>query len=252
MRGMARSCPVCPSQSMNVVQASDVEVDVCPRCHGLYFDRGELERFPDRPSLKPLLTAARQAASRCRTGGHLVPRANAICATCRGEPLGCPGCGARLAMVNARVCNVDLCTHCGGTWLDAGKFEALENAVVTQPKAQPAASRGWEVAPATDGGADPWRGPGSTAALPPSDSPTGGLGVLSPLACVHCGIQVSVPQAFAFNGDLYCREHRPKGAVSGNSLPKDKDPSNYPNLEDASDGVDLADIVVWLFRLLRR
>ncbi|MBN8232400.1 zf-TFIIB domain-containing protein [Corallococcus macrosporus] len=247
---MARSCPVCPSQPLNVVQASDVEVDVCPRCDGMYFDRGELERFPDRPSLKPLVNAAKQAASRCRKGGHLIPRARALCATCDGEPVGCPGCGARLALVNARVCNVDLCTHCGGTWLDAGKFEALENATVTAPKAAPVA-KGWEVAPATDGGADPWKAPGATAALPPSDSPTGGLGVRSPLACVQCGIQVSVVHAHAFNGDLYCGEHRPKGAVSGASLPRSRDPSTLPSF-DASDGVDLADLVIWLFRLLKR
>ncbi|RKG68480.1 hypothetical protein D7W79_34070 [Corallococcus exercitus] len=250
MHGMARSCPVCPSQTLNAIQASDVEVDVCPRCDGMYFDRGELERFPDRPSLKPLVNAAKQAASRCRKGGHLIPRALALCATCDGEPVGCPGCGARLALVNARVCNVDLCTHCGGTWLDAGKFEALENAIVTPPKAAPV-SKGWEVAPATDGGADPWRGPGATAALPPSDSPTGGLGVRSPLACVHCGIQVSVVHAHAFNGDIYCGEHRPKGAVSGNSLPKSRDASTMPNL-DMSDVVDMSDLVIWLFRLLRR
>ncbi|WP_304504050.1 zf-TFIIB domain-containing protein [Corallococcus sp. EGB] len=247
---MTRSCPVCPSQPLNVVLASDVEVDVCPRCQGLYFDRGELERFPDRPSLKPLLSAARQAASRCREGGHLIPRAMAVCATCDSEPVGCPGCGARLALVNARVCNVDLCTHCGGTWLDAGKFEALENAVVTAPRVAPAA-RGWEVAPATDGGPDPWSGPGATAPLPPSDSPTGGLGVRSPFCCVRCGIQVSVSEAYAYSGDLYCHEHHPKGAVSGNSLPRSRDASSLPNLNEVSDAIDLADIVIWLFRLLR-
>lgn len=234
---------------MNVVQASDVEVDVCPRCQGLYFDRGELERFPDRPSLKPLLNAAKQAASRCRKGGHLIPRAMAVCATCDGEPVGCPGCGARLALVNARVCNVDLCTHCGGTWLDAGKFEALENAVVTAPKAT--ISKGWEVAPATDGGADPWMGPGATAPLPPSHSPSGGMGTRSPFSCVQCGIQVSAARAYALNGDLYCREHRPKGAVSGDSLPKSRDASTMPNLDELSDGFDVTDIVIWLFRLLR-
>lgn len=250
---MARSCPVCPSQPLNAVQASDVEVDLCPRCHGLFFDRGELERFPDRPSLQPLMNAARQAASRCRKGGHRVPRAQVLCATCDSEPLGCPGCGARLGLVSARVCDVDLCTHCGGAWLDAGKFEALEHATVTPPKA-PAAptSAGWEVAPATDGGADPWRGPGATAPLPPSDSPSGGWGVRSPLSCVHCGLSVSVPHAWAWNGDLYCGEHAPKGAVAGSSLPKSRDPSSLPSMEAVADGVDLADLVLWVVQLLRR
>ncbi|RKH05237.1 hypothetical protein D7V97_24280 [Corallococcus sp. CA053C] len=247
---MARSCPVCPSQPLNAVQASDVEVDLCPRCHGLYFDRGELERFPDRPSLKPLQAAAKQAPSRCRKGGHLVPRALAHCATCRSEPLGCPGCGARLALVSARVCTVDLCTQCGGTWLDAGKFEALEHATVTAPPPPSKASQEWEVAPATDGGADPWKAPGATAPLPPSHSPSGGYGLRSPLACVQCGLQLPVSHAWAWNGDLYCGNHHPKGAVSGASLPKHQSSGGLPNL-DVDDGLELADLVRWFVQLLR-
>lgn len=248
---MARSCPVCPSQPLNVVQASDVEVDVCPRCHGLYFDRGELERFPDRPSLKPLLATARQAPSRCRKGGHVVPRALASCATCRSEPVGCPGCGARLSLVSARVCTVDLCTQCGGTWLDAGKFESLENATVTPPPPAPKAAQGWEVAPATDGGADPWLAPGATAPLPPSHSPSGGYGLSSPLACVQCGLALPVAHAWAWNGDLYCGNHHPKGAVSGASLPKHRHPEAVPSL-DVADKIELGELVHWFVQLLRR
>ncbi|RKG82646.1 TFIIB-type zinc ribbon-containing protein [Corallococcus terminator] len=249
---MARSCPVCPSQPLNVVQASDVDVDICPRCHGLFFDRGELERFPDRPSLKPLMGTARNAASRCRAGGHLVPRSLANCATCRSEPVACPGCGARLGLVSARVCTVDLCVQCGGAWLDAGKFETLEHATVEAPKASPSGSKvGWEVAPATDGGADPWMAPGATAPLPPSHSPSGGYGLSSPFGCVQCALPVPVSQAWAWNGDIYCGEHRPKGAVSGASLPKHRSPEALPELTMGRNGPDWGDLVFWVVQLLR-
>ncbi|MCY1032113.1 zf-TFIIB domain-containing protein [Corallococcus sp. BB11-1] len=255
---MARSCPVCPSQQLNAVQASDVEVDICPRCHGLFFDRGELERFPDRPSLKPLMGTARNAASRCRAGGHLVPRALASCATCRSEPMTCPGCGARLGLVSARVCTVDLCAQCGGAWLDTGKFEVLENATVEAPKAPPASARaGWEVAPATDGGADPWNAPGARAPLPPSHSLTGGAGLRSPMACIICERQVPVSEAWAWDGDVYCGEHHPKGAVSGASLPRHRHVDPLPNLTVSRmgrvvrDGPDWADLVHWVVQLLR-
>lgn len=226
--------------------ASDVEVDVCGRCQGLWFDRGELERFPDRPSLRPLLATAAQASSRCRKGGHLVPRAMAACATCRSEPLGCPSCGGRLALVSTRVCTVDLCAHCGGTWLDAGKFEALAGVSVESVVTATSKARGWEVPEATAGGADPWAAPGARAPLP-KDPPTGGVGSRSPFACQTCGRQVPAHEAWAWKGDLYCGEHAPADAVSGASLPRNDRVRTLPALIDANPTGWLS----WIVELLR-
>ncbi len=40
----ALSCPVCHT-IMNLERIGDVEVDRCPRCHGVFLDSGEMERL---------------------------------------------------------------------------------------------------------------------------------------------------------------------------------------------------------------
>jgi len=49
-----RKCPKCGSD-MNVERIADIEVEKCPSCEGIFFDRGELEqllvkREPERRS----------------------------------------------------------------------------------------------------------------------------------------------------------------------------------------------------------
>ena len=39
-----RKCPKCGSD-MNVEKISDIEVEKCPSCGGIFFDRGELEQL---------------------------------------------------------------------------------------------------------------------------------------------------------------------------------------------------------------
>ncbi len=248
---MARSCPLCPSQGLSAVQASDVEVEICPRCQGMWFDAGMLERFPERPSVRPFLPAARQAASRCRKLGHLVPRAMAACASCRSAPVGCPACGSRLSLVVTSACAIDICVQCEGVWLDAGEFELLQGVKGPAPvKSAPkvAAASGWEVAEASDRGPDPWKGPGSDRPLHPSAPPDVRLNSHSPMACVHCGQQTSLGRAWAKDGDIYCGDCRPAGATSGARLPTD---SSAVSVVDAAIFADDAvDIVSWLFKLI--
>jgi len=40
-------CPVCDTD-LRVVERQGVEIDVCPRCRGVWLDRGELEKLLDR------------------------------------------------------------------------------------------------------------------------------------------------------------------------------------------------------------
>lgn len=251
---MARSCPLCPSQALSSVMASDVEVEVCPRCHGMWFDGGELERFPDRPSVRPFLPAARQAASRCRKLGHLVPRSLAACASCRSLPVGCPACGARLSLVVTSACAIDVCVQCEGVWLDAGEFELLQGVTGPAPtKTAPekkAAASGWEVPEATAVGPDLWRGPGSDRPLHPLPLLEARLSSASTMACAHCGRQTSLGQAWAKDGDVYCGDCRPAGATSGARLPKD---SSGAGVVDAALYADDAfDLVSWLSKLFKR
>ena len=49
----ARRCPVCNETELFVIERQGVEIDTCPRCRGVWLDRGELDRIVERsiPSL---------------------------------------------------------------------------------------------------------------------------------------------------------------------------------------------------------
>lgn len=46
------NCPVC-STGLQVVERQSVEIDFCPRCRGVWLDRGELDKIIDRSSHHP-------------------------------------------------------------------------------------------------------------------------------------------------------------------------------------------------------
>ena len=39
------NCPLCTDSVLDVTQQAGVEIDVCPRCRGVWLDRGELEKL---------------------------------------------------------------------------------------------------------------------------------------------------------------------------------------------------------------
>jgi len=115
-------------------------------------------------------------------------------------------------MVATSRCAVEVCTRCRGVWLDAGELELLENVPLppTAATVKPGARQGWEIPAATDvGGPDPYRAPGQLHAL--TDGPKRVLGLI----CKHCEAQVPGEEAYAFEGDVFCVNCRPEGAVAG-------------------------------------
>ena len=44
------NCPVCKDQVLSVTERQGVEIDVCPRCRGVWLDRGELDKIIERAS----------------------------------------------------------------------------------------------------------------------------------------------------------------------------------------------------------
>jgi Zn-finger nucleic acid-binding protein len=247
------------------IPAGDVEIDLCPRCQGLWFDAGELELFPERPSVKAFLTQARGASGRCRRNGHRVPRGMVRCPSCSSDAAKCPCCGGALAMVATPTCVIDLCINCQGVWLDKGELEQLAG-VKARPrpggtKAPPPLPPGttkvgdWEVPAPAVMADDHWLAPGHRSALPRvSDA------IRAPLACRHCGDGLEVRSAYAFDGDIYCASCRPDGAVSGAVLPRDldwKDESAQINRHWGKHGLDFGAELVHLIvnlagTLLRR
>jgi hypothetical protein len=40
-------CPLCPDATLEPKFVGDTEVDICPRCRGIWLDRGELDRLTE-------------------------------------------------------------------------------------------------------------------------------------------------------------------------------------------------------------
>jgi hypothetical protein len=82
-----------------------VEVDVCPTCHGVFLDAGEIKALTGSSDLHRFLTKYLGLDS----DSHLL----------------CPHCGGLMDGEDAGDVRVDVCLTCNGVWLDAGELERL-------------------------------------------------------------------------------------------------------------------------------
>jgi uncharacterized protein len=39
------NCPLCVDEVLDITHHGGIEIDVCPRCRGIWLDRGELDRL---------------------------------------------------------------------------------------------------------------------------------------------------------------------------------------------------------------
>ena len=96
---LKRMCPKCQDRLReHPLKESGIRVDSCPTCHGLWFDRWELEGHLGGPDMQP--SFASTPVNR-----------------------GCPKC--RMAMTSfvaeGSDVTVDMCEDCKGIWLDSGE-----------------------------------------------------------------------------------------------------------------------------------
>ena len=94
-----------------------LEVDLCPKCGGLWLDRGEIARAAKLPAqelahLRSLLTG--------QPGPPPIPTESVA---------PCPVCPGSLAEVMLGNVHVDYCDKCQGIFLDRGELEAAVDAV---------------------------------------------------------------------------------------------------------------------------
>ncbi len=106
-------CPKCGTAELfrgKMKRAPDVELDGCPKCGGLWFDKGELGAV--------LGPAAQQRAQ--------IPAHAKV-----NERLRCPRCGDALAWFcfPGSTTIIDACRSCQGVWLDAGEAKSLQAAL---------------------------------------------------------------------------------------------------------------------------
>ncbi|MDV6316696.1 zf-TFIIB domain-containing protein [Idiomarina sp. HP20-50] len=51
-------CPVCPEENLMMTDRQGIEIDYCPKCRGIWLDRGELDKLiertaDERPAAQP-------------------------------------------------------------------------------------------------------------------------------------------------------------------------------------------------------
>lgn len=106
-------CPKCKIAEMGPATFEGVEIDRCPRCEGIFFDKGELEHMMQSRAAEGLDRAEFTVLS--DKHDMMVGR----CQRCDVEMQPCVG-PAKL--------RIDRCPKCGGIYLDQGELAAMRNA----------------------------------------------------------------------------------------------------------------------------
>jgi Zn-finger nucleic acid-binding protein len=100
-----------------------LEVDLCPRCGGLWLDRGEITRAARLPDAE--ITRLRALLSD-GSGPPPIPTDSVV---------SCPACDGKLSEVVLGKVHVDYCGICHGIFLDRGELEEALTAVRSRDKA---------------------------------------------------------------------------------------------------------------------
>jgi len=107
-------CPVC-DRALQSVSAGGITVEVCRGCGGIWFDNFELEKVDEAHEAagEELLDIAQVAKPERDAARQLE------CPRCPGQPM------MRHFFSVKRQVQVDVCPHCGGTWLDVGELAKI-------------------------------------------------------------------------------------------------------------------------------
>ena len=102
-------CPRCWVE-MKVVEEEvfgpNIEIDICPKCNGIWLDRGELKKVIKDKEVTDYLTKNIGLKSH--------------------SPLICPRCRNLMDLEKAEDVEVDVCLKCRGVWLDADEMQGLK------------------------------------------------------------------------------------------------------------------------------
>lgn len=122
------NCPRCGNELLPA-NLSEVPVHECAECHGVWFERGELE-----------LTADQTAPNLAWMDFEMWKDQELF--NVAESALKCPADGQGLAAIHYGETGVvvDHCVKCGGVWLDAGEFENLIEALKDEASAMPASA----------------------------------------------------------------------------------------------------------------
>lgn len=120
-------CPNCQSE-LKKVNANDVEIDVCPKCEGIWFDGQELQKvaYFEKSALSLALAPSWDET----------PLSHNEEATQNNKRL-CPRCGKDMNRYRYQYSSgvwIDGCPD-HGVWLDDGELKAIHNFLMADAKA---------------------------------------------------------------------------------------------------------------------
>lgn len=126
-------CPVCVGVMMEKhhvdAHAQSVTLDYCPRCGGLWFDRGEvgqLSRHRESAVHPLVIDAAKRVNPPCQGCGTPLDRNAEKCGVCsRRNVLSCPVCDETMERREHDGLVLDVCRRCHGVWFDNAELSAI-------------------------------------------------------------------------------------------------------------------------------
>lgn len=119
-------CPNCKTH-LRVIEAADLELDQCPDCHGIWFDRHEL---------RPFLEFALQYRDDIDDAEY-DPKRLWYSVVGNDEPVfSCPVCEAEMTKFNYAVDSnviLDRCPRCEGLWVERPEIPDLASFIKGNP-----------------------------------------------------------------------------------------------------------------------
>ena len=133
-------CPVCLGVQMEKAhigsERSSVVLDHCPRCGGVWFEKGEAQQLTRHaPSLlwqhiPPRETVPKPPCHQCHAP---LDRNDKRCAVCGAENvLLCPMCDKKMDRREHASLTLDVCSRCKGVWFDHMELKSLWSITVNQ------------------------------------------------------------------------------------------------------------------------
>ncbi|MDA3864493.1 MAG: zf-TFIIB domain-containing protein [Deltaproteobacteria bacterium] len=104
-------CPKCKEQKLQTNKLENIEINECPSCNGMFFEKDELRKSKDAidPDLNWMDFSIWKHKDKFKTNSDAIT---------------CPKCQKQMVAIeyaNTKI-EVDFCPSCLSTWLDGGEF----------------------------------------------------------------------------------------------------------------------------------
>jgi Zn-finger nucleic acid-binding protein len=138
-------CPVCLGVTMKKTTLTGrgqmLVLDHCPRCSGIWFELGEVQRLRARPpDALWKLVQQRHAPYKgpCHNCQAILDRNADRCGACgTTNRINCPSCDKELSVEEHEGYRLDVCRACKGVWFDHVELEAIWKLSLTASRRAP-------------------------------------------------------------------------------------------------------------------